>query len=257
MQQNATTLSNRQLLHNAVLKKTPSVSSSNFPSVSNNPSEKRPLKSRVLKLFFFLPPNWNESKASTKCKWSSVVQVCNCVMHDHTHAMHIYTHHMHIYICAWQQISYIYIYIYIYMYSMFQYLCTTNIFHSICGYVTIVCVRYSYVVVSLIVSLPDNGIIHNTICHNVLWRGHWYQVPQSRNHFYTFSCLHLWYCCKMGPATIACSQTLQIFIYLYIYICIFMYRYLYMYIYIHLCQTNTSCCFQCFLGAEQYQKGKK
>lgn len=161
------------------------------------------------------------------------MQLCNAW--PHTRNAYIHTSYAYIHMCMTANYIYMYIhihtYICIYIYSMFQYLCTTNIFHSICGYVTIVCVRYSYVVVSLIVSLPDNGIIHNTICHNVLWRGHWYQVPQSRNHFCAFSCLHLWYCCKMGPATIAFSQTLQIFIYLYIYICIFMYRYLYMYIY--------------------------
>lgn len=48
---------------------------------------------------------------------------------------------------------------------------------------------------------------------------------------------------------------LYIYIFIYVYLCIGIY--ICIYIYIHLCQTNTSCCFQCFLGAEQYQKGKK
>lgn len=77
--------------------------------------------------------------------------------------------------------------------------------------------------------------------------GHWRKDPQSNNHFCSFFVFHLWYCCKLGPATIAISQTLQIFIY----------RSMYTYIYTHLCQTNTRCCFQCFWVLKSTRKREK
>lgn len=58
--------------------------------------------------------------------------------------------------------------------------------------------------------------------------GHWWKDPQSNNHFCSFFVFHSWYCCKLGPATIAISQTLQICIYrsmyTYIYIPIYVKR---------------------------------
>lgn len=139
---------------------------------------------------------------------------------------------MHIYTCAGQQI---------YLYRIHVPISTYYVGHSIYGYVIIVCVCiyiYSYVVVSLIVSLLDNGITQAA----PVFHGLWFQVPQSS--------FHVWYCCKMGPAALAYNPTLQIFIYLYVYIDIDID------IYINLCQTNTKCSFQCFLDAEKYQKGE-
>lgn len=168
------------------------------------------------------------------------MSLCNAWPHTHTH--NAYTHTV---ICI-----YTYVHDSKYIFRIHVPISTYyEHFHSIYGYVIIVCVYiYSYAVVSLIVSLLDNGIIQSALMLYDMWP--LMSGSQSRKYFCFFSCLfHLWYCCKMGPATIALSQTLQIFIYLYIYIFI----YIYICIYIHLYPTNR-CCFQCFLGAEKYQK---
>lgn len=65
-------------------------------------SVRRPLKN-------VLPLNRREPQASAKCKRSSIVPVCHCVMYDHTHTMHIYTQsYAYIHMCMTANI-YIYI----------------------------------------------------------------------------------------------------------------------------------------------------
>lgn len=131
-------------------------------------------------------------------------------MRDHTHTMHIYTqsYAYTVHMCMTANIYIIHVPIATYY----------EHFHSISGYVIIECV---YVFICSCFSRFITRQCNNTVCHIVLWHVDTnFRFP--RNNFCSFSCLfHLWYYCKMGPATIAFSQTLQIFIYLYIYMCIY------------------------------------
>lgn len=138
--------------------------------------------------------------------------LCNAWVHTQC----IYTHsHMHIYICAWQQI---YIYrIHVPISTYYEH------FHSIYGYVIIVCV-YKFIC-SCVSYYFITRQWNNTVCPNVLWHVDTdLRFPSLETVSSPFHVFFTWgYCCKMGPATIAFSRTLQIFFYLYIYMCIFLY----------------------------------
>lgn len=96
-----------------------------FLSVSYNPSF---ISEKAIKNV--LPLNRREPQASAKCKRSSIVQVCHCVMHDHTHTMHIYTQsYAYIHMCMTANI---YIESKIYVLRTFPF---------VYGYVTIACVN--------------------------------------------------------------------------------------------------------------------
>lgn len=121
--------------------------------------------------------------------------------------------------CIYTQ-SYAYIhvhyskYIYIYIYRIYVPIVTNykhvSLYWWICYRVIIV-----HVVLPLLLLL-DNRVTQTGLFPSLL--------SNDFNHLFLF---HLWYYCKMGPATIAISQTLQIFIELYIFMCLYIYIYMY------------------------------